>query len=178
MKFLSDGLRTGSPGDTGNAGREYNHGGGLMRRHFKKVPGGLIPAFHEDEIWLSRKKTGALLELDIREPRNGALHRKWWALANYLAEHSDRFPTAEHASKYLLIQLGYCVWIERHRDESISALPIADSISFASMDDDKFSEMYGKACDLLCEIIPHVSDQNIKQTLAEFAGVGALMGVR
>lgn len=152
-----------------------------MKRHFKKVPGGLVPAFDEDEQWLSRKKTGALLELDIREPRNGALHRKWWALANYLAEHSDRFPTAEHASKYMLVRLDYCTWIEYRKRFLDTAgyvkarMPIADSISFASMDDDTFSEMYGKACDLLCEIIPHVTDENVKQVLAEFAGVGALM---
>ena len=144
-----------------------------MKRHFKKVVGGLVPAFQEDEIWLSKKKPGALLELGIKEPRNGMLHRKWWALANYLAEHSDRFPTAEHASKYTLIELGYCTWVER-KTRGLW-YPIADSISFASMDDDTFSEMYGKACDLLCEIIPHVNDANVAQVLAEFAGVGALM---
>ena len=150
-----------------------------MKRHFTKVRGGLVPAFDEDERWLSKKKTGALLELDIKKPRNGKLHRKWWALANYLAEHSDRFPTAEHASKWMLIQMGYCtrVWGGRVLASGLGELeiPIADSISFASMDDDTFSEMYSKACDLLCEIIPHVNDANVAQVLAEFAGVGALM---
>ena len=144
-----------------------------MKRHFKKVVGGLVPAFQEDEIWLSKKKFGAFLELDIKEPRNGKLHRKWWALANFLAEHSDRFPTAEHASKYMLIKLGYCTLIAGRSD--VPLIPIADSISFASMDDDTFSEMYSKACDLLCEIIPHVTDKNVAQVLAEFAGVGVLM---
>ena len=144
-----------------------------MKRHFKRVIGGLVPAFPEDEQWLQRKKVGALLDLDIKEPRNGVLHRKWWALANYLAEHSDRFPTAEHASKYLLIRLDYATWIPHAMHNG--GVTIADSISFANMDDDTFSEMYSKACDLLCEIIPHVNDQNIAQVLAEFAGVGALM---
>ena len=146
-----------------------------MKRHFTKVRGGLVPAFDEDERWLSKKKTGAVLELDIKEPRNGMLHRKWWALANFLAEHSDRFPTAEHASKWLLIRLGYCTMIESRRRQHYPDVPIADSISFASMDDDTFSEMYSKACDLLCEIIPMCTDANVAQVLAEFAGVGALV---
>ena len=145
-----------------------------MKRHFTKVRGGLVPAFDEDDRWLSKKKTGALLELDIKEPRNGKLHSKWWALANFLAEHSDRFPTAEHASKWILIQLGYATLIQSGKHK-YGAHWIADSISFASMDDDTFSEMYGKACDLLCEIIPHVTDANVAQVLAEFAGIGALM---
>lgn len=144
-----------------------------MKRHFKRVIGGLVPAFPEDEEWLQRKKVGSLLELDIREPRNGTLHRKWWALANYLAEHSERFPTAEHASKYVLIRLGYCTRIPG--GQRLGEISIADSISFANMDDDTFSAMYSKACDLLCEIIPMCTDDNVKQVLAEFAGVGALM---
>lgn len=144
-----------------------------MKRHFIKRPGGLVPAFDEDEQWLTRKKTGALLELDIREPRNGKLHRKWWSLCNYLAEHSERLPTAEHASKYLIIQLGYCVWISRPRKGM--SIPIADSISFAKMDDDTFSKLYSDACDLLCELIPHVTDKSVAQVLAEYAGVGWLM---
>lgn len=144
-----------------------------MKRHFIKVPGGLRPAYDEDEQWLVRKKTGALLELDIREPRNAKLHRKWWSLCNYLAEHSDRFPTAEHASKWMLICLGYCTRLRG--TQRTGEISIADSIAFANMDDDKFSEMYGKACDLLCEIIPHVTDENVARVLGDYAGVGALM---
>ena len=147
-----------------------------MKRHFIKVPGGMRPAHDEDERWLSKKKTGAFLELEIREPRNGKLHRKWFALANYLAEHSDMLPTAEHASKWILIQIGFCTWVRTKRALGGPALvPIADSISFASMDDDTFNGMYDKACDLLCEIIPICTDENVRQVLAEFAGVGAMM---
>ena len=143
-----------------------------MKRHFKRVIGGLVPAFPEDEQWLSKKKTGTLLELDIKEPRNQNLHKKWWSLCNYLADHSGQFPDAERASKWMLIQLGYCVWIKDRRGQST---PVADSIAFANMDDYTFSEMYGKACDLLCEIIPMCTDDNVAQVLAEFAGIGALM---
>ena len=143
-----------------------------MKRHFKKIPGALIPAFEEDEMWLARKKTGSLMELDIREPRNGKLHRKWWSLCNYLAEHSERFPTAEHASKWMLIQLGHYTKIRTSRGIE----RIADSISFANMDNDTFNGMYNMAMDLLCAIIPHVTDRNVAEVLAEYAGVGAMMG--
>ena len=147
-----------------------------MKLRLIKIPGGLRPAFEQDEKYLARKKTGTMIEADVREPRNSALFRKWWVLVNFLAEHSDRFPTAEHASKYMLIQLGYCVWIPVSKvAPDRGGVPIADSISFASMDNAEFEAMYSKACDLLCEIIPHVTDENVKQVLAEFAGVGAMM---
>lgn len=147
-----------------------------MKRHFTKRPGALVPASEEAEKWLTGLKTGALIEVEAKQPRNAKLHRKWWSLCNYLSEHSERFPTSEHASKYLLIQLGYCVWIPGPRKAgSKGFVPIADSISFAKMTDDEFSGMYSKAMDLICEILPNVSDKTVAGVLAEYAGVGWMM---
>ena len=139
-----------------------------MKRHFTKRPGCLAPMYDEDERWLSRIKSGDILEVDVKRPRNQGLHKKWWSLVNFLAEHSERLPTAEHASKYVLIRLGYCTWIEGIATQPNT--PIADSISFASMDDDKFNAMYDKACDLLCEIVAHVTDENVRDVLLNYAG--------
>ena len=139
-----------------------------MKRFFKKMPGCLVPAYEEDERWLTGKKVGAFLEVDIREPRNGKLLAKWWSLANFLAEHSNRFPNSEYASKYMLIQLGYYTMI---RTPEGGGIPIADSISFANMSEDTFSEVFNNACELLCRIIPHVTDENVRQVLEGYAGV-------
>lgn len=139
-----------------------------MKLRFTKQPGCLVPADEDAERWLSGKKRGAYIEGDFREPRNAGLHRKWWSLCAYLAEHSAALPDAEKASKWLLCQTGFCTEIRTSRGVE----RIADSISFSKMDDDTFNEMYSKACDVLCEIIPHVQDSTVRQVLAEYAGVG------
>ena len=149
-----------------------------MKRHFIKRPGALVPASEEAEKWLTGLKIGTLIEVEAKQPRNAKLHKKWWSLCNYLAEHSSRFPTSEHASKYILIQLGYCVWFQPPKRPGFrvtKTVPIADSISFARMTDDEFSTMYSKAMDLICEILPNVTDKDVAQVLAEYAGVGWMM---
>lgn len=139
-----------------------------MIRRFKTVMGGLVPAFPEDREWLEKKPLGTLIEAPFKEPRNGKLLRKWWALCGYLAEHHSGFPNSEKASKWMLRQLGYYTEVRTSRGVE----KIEDSISFAKMDEEDFSKLYDKACDLLCEIIPHVTNEQVKQVLAEFAGVG------
>ena len=133
--------------------------------------GGLFPIDEAGERFVSRLAVGEIVPVDTKKPRNIRLHNKWWGMCSFMAEHSEHFPTSEHASKWMLVQLGYCTWIMHAKGD----MPIADSISFANMDDETFSQMFDKACDLLCEIIPHVNDQNVRQVLAEFAGVGAMM---
>lgn len=43
---------------------------------FIRVPQGLVPADDEAKEWLQRKKSGALIEGQFSEPRNGKWHRK------------------------------------------------------------------------------------------------------
>jgi len=51
-----------------------------MELIFQKVATGLIPACEEAAEWLAKKKMGATILVEPREPRNGAFFRKWWAL--------------------------------------------------------------------------------------------------
>lgn len=146
----------------------------MAKHRFIKHPGSLVPADADAEQWLTRKKVGALIEVEAVEPRNAKLLRKWWSLCSFLAEHGSQFPTAEHASKWILIQTGFCTEIRTRRGVE----RIADSISFANMTDDEFNVVYGKACDLLCEILPNVTDKTVRQVLAEYANVGWMESAR
>ena len=144
-----------------------------MKRHFRIAPGGiLVPAFQEDAEWAAKKGRGTLIEVDAKEPRNWKLLAKWWSLCAFIAEHNSAFPNKDKVNDWMLIQLGFCTEVRTRRGVE----RIADSIAFSNMTESTFQEVYGKACDLLCEIIPHVTDQNVAQVLAEYAGVGAMMG--
>lgn len=143
-----------------------------MKRFFRIAPGGiLVPAFQEDADWAVKKGRGTLIEVNAKEPRNWKLLAKWWCLCGFIAEHNDSFPDKDKVNDWILIQLGYCTVIRTRR--GMERIP--DSISFSKMDEPTFQNVYSKACDLLCEIIPHVTNENVAQVLAEFAGVGSLM---
>lgn len=142
-----------------------------MKLLFRKTFGVLMPVDEAGEKFMARIKNGDMVDVEIKRPRNIKLHNKWWAMCAYMAEHSSIFPNKDYASDWLLIKLGYCIWIPHMKGQ----MPIADSISFAAMDQTEFEQMYDKALDLVCAMLPHIERRDVAQVLAEFAGVGALM---
>ncbi len=46
-----------------------------------KAAQGLVPANDEARHWLSKKKLGATILVEVKELRNPAFHNKWFALA-------------------------------------------------------------------------------------------------
>ena len=114
---------------------------------------------------------GTLIEVDAKEPRNWKLLAKWWSMCAFIAEHSRDFPNKDKVNDWMLIQLGYCTEITTRR--GVERIP--DSIAFANMSEATFQTVYNKACDLICEILPHVTDETVKRVLAEYANVGAFV---
>lgn len=142
-----------------------------MKLLFRKTFGVLMPVDEAGEKFMARIANGDVVDLEIKRPRNQKLHKKWWSMCAYMAENSGILPTKDHASDWLLIQLGYCTYICHMKGN----VPIANSISFAAMDQTEFEQMYDKAMDLVCAMLPHIERRDVAQVLAEFAGVGALM---
>lgn len=122
-----------------------------MELLFQKSPAGLIPACEESADWLKRKKLGATILVDPREPRNGAWFRKWWALIQLGYEYwSECAETIEYQGKPVLPNFD-----RFRRDVTISAgfyYPVvnlkgelrieAESLKWASMTEERFGELY------------------------------------
>lgn len=142
-----------------------------MKLIFKKTFGVLTPIDEIGERFMARIRDGDMVTVEARRPRNIKRHNCWWAMCAFIAQHTSQLPTAEHASKYLLIRTGRCTWVRGKGGD----VPIADSISFANMDNDAFEEMYSDALDLICVMLPHIKRDDVARVLAEFAGVGSLM---
>lgn len=141
-----------------------------MKLVFRKFAGVLGPIDEAGEKFMESVKNNDIVTIDVKRPRNIKLHNKWWGLCAYMAENSSLFPTAEHVSKFMLRKLGYYTEIRGEKFE--------DSISFVKMDEDTFQTMYNKAMDLVCEMLPNVTNEHVRMVLAEFAGVGSMMGHR
>lgn len=138
-----------------------------MKLLMKQMYGGLFPIDETGERFIARLGRGEIVPVVSRKPRNLAMHYKFWALCAFIAQYSEAFPTARHAEQWLLIKTGYCTVVEGKE--------IADSISFANMDQAEFDLMFNSVMDLVCQLIEFVDDQNVVQVLAEFAGVSGLL---
>lgn len=111
----------------------------------------LSPAFATDAEAFD-KLSNATYSVMLTQPRSLPRLRFYWAVMNAVYENSDEFLDSEAVSDYIKMKLGYVRWIV-YPNGSVS--PRVRSISFANMDEDKFSDFVSKALDVICnELLP------------------------
>lgn len=151
-----------------------------MKLLMMKTPKGWAPANLEAQEEHSRQKSGQYIHGNFRKLRDPVKHRKFFALLNLAF---DWWEPGEIDSKYgkpqknferfrkdLIILTGYFHIVVRLDG---STRPEADSISFATMDDDTFNDLYSKAIDVIIErITPNYTPEEINDMvlkIMEFA---------
>lgn len=121
---------------------------------------GLVPATEEGAEWLARKKPGAMIMVDAREPRNGGFHRKWFALVQLGYDYwADNAETIEYKGQRVLPDFDRF----RH-DVTILAgfyRPVAnikgevrieaESLKWAQMTEERFEKLYDATIRVLLE---------------------------
>jgi len=119
--------------------------------------GVLMPASESDSEKLATLTEGETIRADIKRPRNVAFHRKYFALLDVLfnifepvvsgekwyggvqpIKNRDRF------RKDIAIATGHYTLVVNIKNEVRAE---ADSISFASMDETQFTELYNRTLD-------------------------------
>lgn len=125
---------------------------------FQKGGTGLLPACEEATEWLRKKKLGAVIMVEPREMRNGAHFRKWFALLemaySYWAEAVKPLeyrgqpvrPAFKRFRNDVTILCGYYEAVTNLKGEVRIE---ADSISWASMDDETFTKLYDATIQVL-----------------------------
>ena len=115
----------------------------------KQLNGSFLPSYDSDYEKLKKLKLGEEYKCIIRRPRNLKFHRKFFALIKMIFDNQEIYKDADRLRKDLLIEAGYSdEWVDFHGEIHKEA----KSISFASMDEDKFNELYSRVLD---EIVRH-----------------------
>ena len=112
---------------------------------------------------------------DIKRPRNAKFHRKFFALINHAYEcwepvigPNDHGPVEKSRDRFradLIILAGFYEQVIR-LDGSIRIEP--KSISFASMDEDQFAELYNKVIDVILQkILTEYTREDLNRVVEE-----------
>lgn len=109
----------------------------MTKLWLKRVGNALHPDGDESVIALSKVPFGKSFAAELRQPRNGAFHRLYWALCQRVAEGIGA--TAENVSDALKIATGHYTTL---RTKTYGDLKQPKSISFAAMDNAAFSEFF------------------------------------
>lgn len=133
-----------------------------MKAMLIKTPAGLRGATLADhDAWtkfrrkLETMKPGTWLRFEWARPRNGAQHRKMFALLSLVAENSETYDTTEKALVAVKLCGGFFDLMVDPTTGEIVKVP--HSISFDKMEQDAFDVFYSAAIDgVLQHILPQL----------------------
>lgn len=107
----------------------------------------MIPLFNTDYDKVSKIKTKTEYLIKITEPRNGKFHRKAFALFNLGFENQEKINSFDNYRKIVTMKAGF--YTTEITDKG--TVFFADSLSFASMDNNKFNEVYSRILDVIAK---------------------------
>lgn len=134
----------------------------------KLQPGSRVPpggAFAPTDDWgrgiAARINISQVLEIIIRRPRNGQMHKKFWALVHVVWQSTGRWDTPYELLKQLKRMLGlYEDWVD---PETGIYYREYQSISYAKMDQTEFEVFYERALNALCELAGEIDRDTLRQ---------------
>jgi hypothetical protein len=119
-----------------------------MKIYVKKTLTGLIPVYNSDHEALKecKLKIGEEYEVEIKKKRNYKFHKKYFALVNLCFENQSVFEDINDLRYYLTMKSGYVKKVNTGTGEMF----IPKSISFSSMDEIEFTDLYQKTINTVC----------------------------
>ncbi len=134
-----------------------------MKLLLKNTLHGLIPMYPSDQDNKRQLKIGETYEADIRNPRNVGHHRKFFALINLAYQNTDMDMPFDSFRRYLTMKAGYFKTYTTPKGTYYEA----ESISFSSMSQDKFEELYSRVVDVVIREIG-VTSEEIENAIIDF----------
>lgn len=159
-----------------------------MELIFQKSAVGLIPACEEATEWLRKKKIGATILVEPREPRNGAFFRKWWVLIevgySYWRDNAatmefkgQRVQTSfDRFRKDVTILAGFYEPVVNLKGE-VRIEP--ESLKWASMSEETFTKLYDATIQVLLQkvfngqVCKHWTEAELRRVASEVLSFAA-----
>lgn len=121
----------------------------------RKTKQGLTPLYNSGYDDYQKLRIGWEGEVTFTQKRNYKFHKKFMALINMAYQNQEKFNNVTHYRRYLTCKAGFYTAYETDKGTFVEA----DSISFASMDEIEFSELYSKLLDVVINEIGVTSEQ-------------------
>lgn len=136
-----------------------------MKILVKKTPSGLKPLYESDYESYSKIPLGEEFEIEYTKKRNSRFHRKFFALLKLAFENQQDYRNLDEMRKDLIIVAGYY-------DEHINLITgeitkVHKSISFSSMDETEFSEIYEAVKNVISRWLG-IDNETIENEIAQY----------
>lgn len=134
-----------------------------MEIYLKNTLHGLIPMYPSDYDEKKKLKIGETYKAVITRPRNYEFHKKFFALVNLGFTNTSLEMPFDSYRKYLIMKAGFFKAYTTPRGTYLEA----DSISFASMTEESFEDLYSRVIDVVIKDIGSTTEE-IEMQLTDF----------
>ena len=131
----------------------------------EKTDNGMVirPLYSSDMENLSKLKQGTQYKFKITKDRNVLFHKKGMALFQLGFQNQEKINNFDHYRKLVVMRAGYFDTIETSK----GAVYLPHSISFSSMDEITFEELFKRVLDVICEQLD-TAPEIIKEQLESY----------
>ena len=125
----------------------------------KTLNGSLRPAHDSDLEIFNKMPKGEIFEIEYKKKRNPLFHRKFFALMNLAYHNQEAYEHLDDVRRYITLMAGFVDEMVDFNTSEVYQVP--KSISFDSMDEIEFSDLYEKSKDVISQWIG-VSNEEIE----------------
>lgn len=126
--------------------------------------GKIVPLYDSDYEAFKKCRKNTDLQFEVKQQRNYQFHKKFFALINMVFENQEVFTNIDTLRKELTIESGFYT---EYVDFQGIIQKEAKSISFASMDEIEFSELYSKFIDTVIRLM-NWNGQDIEENIQSY----------
>lgn len=125
---------------------------------------GLVPMYDTDLDNKKKLKIDQEYLVIVKMPRNIKFHRKMFALYNLVFQNQEQYRVLDDLRRDITIEAGF---YRKRTNISGEVVKEAESISFANMDDDVFSQLYNRSLDVIVKYF-HFDKQSMIDEIEQF----------
>jgi hypothetical protein len=133
--------------------------------YLRKLGKHLIPADTESEELLRKMPADKIMRLKYTMVRNAAFHRKGFSMLQAMFDMQEHFDQFEPFRKWIVMKSGYA---KTYAAPNGYTLFEPESLSFGSMDQERFEKVYSAIIDTFLREFPRISKEEL-DTVLEYA---------
>ena len=132
----------------------------------KRQDGSFSPSDQQSLEHAAKLKVGTVYRHEVKKPRNYKFHKKYFSLLNLAFENQEKYECFKAFRSAITMQAG---WYNTHTSLSGTLMFSPKSISFASMDEIEFAELYEKTVTIILKYVLDCQRDQLLEMVLNYA---------
>ena len=132
----------------------------------KRQDGSFSPTDQQSLESAAKLKVGDVYRHEVKKPRNYKFHKKYFSLLNLAFENQEKYECFKAFRDAVTMQAG---WYNTHTSLNDVLIFSPKSISFASMEEGEFTELYEKTVTIILKYVLNCDRDDLLEMVLNYA---------